>query len=100
MKSFAKYLEESYKSACLMVEFDDPSTKSVLSIVDMVPNDWVYEPEGKEYTPHITIRYGLNLDTVDDFPKLMFFMPYPQVCEIQGLSKFDTHPDYETKKNT
>ena len=95
MKSFKTYLEESHKFSCIMAEFDAFSTKRILNIVDMIPDEWVYEEEGKEYTPHITIRYGINLKNFDKFPKVMFSLAHSQHFEIEGMSKFDTHDDYD-----
>lgn len=77
---------------CVMVDVESCRDK-ILEFVKALPNECVYEEEGKEYgketNPHITVMYGLSPITETKVKEVLSKLPKRIVAELGAISKFE-----------
>jgi 2'-5' RNA ligase len=76
---------------CIMV--DVPNRNKILEFVQNLPNECVYEEEGKDYgketNPHVTVMYGLSENEEKRVKELLTKVPKRIVAELGQISKFE-----------
>jgi 2'-5' RNA ligase len=122
MKSFQTFLFESYNFSSVQVRLDDETSKMVLDFADSIPDEFI-GADVRENRPHITVKYGLHTDDVEEVKALplpkkitakmgktsLFSNDYADVLKIEiispdlvslnkliseNLKTTDTFPDY------
>ena len=75
---------------CIMVDL--PQKNKILKFVESIPNECVYEEEGKHYgkekNPHITLMYGLSPIEENRVKELLNKVPKKIMAELGQISKF------------
>lgn len=96
MESFKQYLKEdqpSYRFGCIMASFTDHTNTVIKHLQDRIPASFLYH-DG-DMTPiesdlHVTIKYGLNIESFDGFPvNIPFKILRPFDIKIENISYFE-----------
>jgi len=93
----------TYKYSCAMLPLSD-STSAILKYwaKKMIPEECLYINtdegiDGYEFTPHVTVKYGLNDDKPESLSELCKGCGLINI-EFGKVDKFDTNPEFDVIK--
>jgi len=93
----------TYKYSCAMLPLSD-STSAILKYwaKKMIPEECLYINQdegidGYEFTPHVTVKYGLNDEKPDKLSELCNGCGLINI-EFGKVDKFDTNPEFDVIK--
>jgi 2'-5' RNA ligase len=94
----AEKLGDKHDYSCAMVRLPDPIAKKIMSWGKRkVPNEDVYEAEGREDDPHVTVLYGIHDANPLSTTRLLRTEPSFK-AELGKVSLFTTDPKYDVLK--
>jgi 2'-5' RNA ligase len=97
MLEFKSYilLESDHKFSCVMANFDTQET--VKWTKKHIKKEDIFEEEGIEDEPHVTILYGLHTDNIEEV-KSLFKTIKPFTVTFGEITKFQTNPKFDVLK--
>lgn len=97
MLNFKLFLEtdKPHRFSCVMAVIDNP--EKILDFNKQIAEKDVYQEEGREDKPHITVLYGLHTTNPNDIKKII--KDFGTIKATLGkISKFDNKPEYDVLK--
>jgi 2'-5' RNA ligase len=89
--SLEKFVQEPRKFSSTQFELPPETSKTVLEMAAGIPDEAIAE-DGREDNPHITIKYGLHVDTPEEVAAAVAdFPPVKVVLGSASVFKGDTH---------
>ena len=84
-----------HKFSTTQVDLPDDVARAILAFGYSIPDEDIYEPEGRERAPHVTVKYGLPVDA--EAPDVAGFgsvrIAFGKIDAFVGA--LDYHPEYD-----
>ena len=91
-------MESEHRFSCVLANLPIEISKKIMSWGDNhIKDKDIYEAEGREDKPHITVLYGLHTEEIQDIKDMIKGFG-PLTAKLGNITKFTTNPDFDVMK--